>query len=324
MTDRIELKWNLDYAVDEQRYYCSETPIDIENLPDPKAVLAGDVRSYVDAVIDVDKTYYVSVCSVKNSIEKLSPQVRVSTSRLTKSIKALFSASEKGGAYNFQDISTLWQDVEATIPVTAVDQFIARADDISGNGNHLIQANAVKRPQLKQDEDGFYAWLDGTKAMQTSAVMNLAALSQFSAFVQTSRERTVDEVIVESSLNYNDNVGSFCLSFVPTASLNAGFRGDGNYPSGYNLAQIQSAADALYVIKFDQSAAIKIKSRVNGINATDSTLNNISTAFANHVLYVGGRSASNYYTQTKMRALILLGRTASLAEIESIESLLTT
>ena len=314
--------WDLDGFVDEQRYYCSATPIDPEDLPAPKAVLAGDVRAHVDTSVSVDKVYYALIGSVKNSIEKLSPQVRVSTSRLTKSIKALFSASEKGSAYNFQDISTLWQDVEATIPVTAVDQFIARVDDISGNGNHLIQANAVKRPQLKQDEDGFYAWFDGTKVMQTSAVMNLAALSQFSAFVQTSRERTVDEVIVESSLNYNDNVGSFCLSFVSTALLSIGFKGAGNYPSGYNLAQIQSAADALYVIKFDQSAAIKIKSRVNGINATDSTLNNTSTAFANHVLYVGGRAGTSYLTQTKMRALVLLGRTTTTQEVENIEQLL--
>ena len=322
MTNRIELNWDVPYAVDEQRYYCSATPIDPEDLPAPKAVLAGDVRAHVDTSVSVDKVYYALIGSVKNSIEKLSPQVRVSTSRLTKSIKALFSASEKGSAYNFQDISTLWQDVEATIPVTAVDQFIARVDDISGNGNHLIQANAVKRPQLKQDEDGFYAWFDGTKVMQTSAVMNLAALSQFSAFVQTSRERTVDEVIVESSLNYNDNVGSFCLSFVPTALLDIGFKGAGTYPGGYNFVQIQSAADALYVIKFDQSAAIKIKSRVNGINATDSTLNNTSTAFANHVLYVGGRAGTSYLTQTKMRALVLLGRTTTTQEVENIEQLL--
>ena len=53
--------WDLDGFVDEQRYYCSETPIDPENLPLPKAVLAGDVRTYVDTAIEVGKTYYVAV-----------------------------------------------------------------------------------------------------------------------------------------------------------------------------------------------------------------------------------------------------------------------
>lgn len=72
MTNRLELNWKLDGFVDEQRYYCSETPIDIENLPEPKAVLAGDVRTYIDTDITVSKTYYVAVGSVKNLVEKLS------------------------------------------------------------------------------------------------------------------------------------------------------------------------------------------------------------------------------------------------------------
>ena len=72
MTNRLELNWSLDGVVDEQRYYCSETPIDPENLPVPKAVLTNNVRSYVDTAIDVDKTYYTAIGSVKNSVEKLS------------------------------------------------------------------------------------------------------------------------------------------------------------------------------------------------------------------------------------------------------------
>lgn len=79
MTNRIELNWNLDYAVDEQRYYCSETPIDPLNLPASKAVLAGDVRTYIDTDIEVDKTYYIRISSVRNSVEKFSDEVIVST-----------------------------------------------------------------------------------------------------------------------------------------------------------------------------------------------------------------------------------------------------
>lgn len=77
MTNRLELSWNLDGFVDEQRYYCSETAIDVNNLPAPKAVLANDARSYVDAAIDVGKTYYVAVGSVKNGVEKISDVVAV-------------------------------------------------------------------------------------------------------------------------------------------------------------------------------------------------------------------------------------------------------
>lgn len=77
MTNRIELKWKLDYLVDEMRYYCSETPIDPLNLPLPKAVLAGDELTYVDTDVEIGKTYYVRVGSVKNGVEKISSEVLI-------------------------------------------------------------------------------------------------------------------------------------------------------------------------------------------------------------------------------------------------------
>ena len=77
MTNRLELIWKLDGFVDEQRYYCSETPIDTANLPVPKAVLASHVRSYVDTGIELGNTYYVVVSSIKGNIEKVSQVIEV-------------------------------------------------------------------------------------------------------------------------------------------------------------------------------------------------------------------------------------------------------
>ena len=72
MTNRLELNWKLDGFVDEQRYYCSETPIDVNNLPAPKAILLSGDRSYTDTDIEVGKTYYVAVASVRDGVEKIS------------------------------------------------------------------------------------------------------------------------------------------------------------------------------------------------------------------------------------------------------------
>jgi hypothetical protein len=75
LTNRLELNWDLDGFVDEQRYYCSETPIDIENLPAPKAVLANDARVYTDSDnIGIGRKKYIAISSIKNSVEKLSTQ----------------------------------------------------------------------------------------------------------------------------------------------------------------------------------------------------------------------------------------------------------
>ncbi len=100
MTNRLELNWKLDGFVDEQRYYCSETAIDLENLPSPKAVLAGDLRAYVDTDIEVGKTYYICVGSVKNSVEKLSEILATSTVWQPKMLGSLASFSAQHTSLN--------------------------------------------------------------------------------------------------------------------------------------------------------------------------------------------------------------------------------
>ena len=101
MTNRIELNWKLDGFVDEQRYYCSEIPIDPLNLPTPKAVLAGDARGCIDTEIETGKTYYIVVSSVRNSVEKLSHSVTIVTDNYEK-YTAFFKLDnlldKKGGA----------------------------------------------------------------------------------------------------------------------------------------------------------------------------------------------------------------------------------
>lgn len=80
MTNRLELNWTIDGFVDEQRYYCSEVPIDPLALPAHKAVLAGDIRTYTDHAIDVGTTYYIRIGAVKSGNEKLSSEISVRTS----------------------------------------------------------------------------------------------------------------------------------------------------------------------------------------------------------------------------------------------------
>lgn len=45
--------------------------------------------------------------------------------------------------------ASLWQDTAATTPVTADAHPVGRANDLSGNGNHVTQATDTKRPLWK-------------------------------------------------------------------------------------------------------------------------------------------------------------------------------
>ncbi len=137
MTNRLELNWNLNGIVDEQRYYCSEAPIDPLALPTPKAVLDGDVRTYTDMAITAGLTYYVCVSSVKNGVEKLSEQVVLTASQwspaqiaITPKIYLDDTSMTEGGwnsktntAYNFTAYNTAPVKVSASLSGHAVYRF---------------------------------------------------------------------------------------------------------------------------------------------------------------------------------------------------------
>lgn len=75
---------------------------------------------------------------------------------------SLFAAAQAGAWFDPSDLSTLWQDTGAIAPVTSAGQAVARIDDRSGNGNHLVQATAAARPLYQVDSNGkAYLLFDG-------------------------------------------------------------------------------------------------------------------------------------------------------------------
>lgn len=49
---------------------------------------------------------------------------------------------------DYHDLSTMWQDVARTIPVTVAGQEVRYVDDLSGNGNDIFFTNAADAPTL--------------------------------------------------------------------------------------------------------------------------------------------------------------------------------
>jgi hypothetical protein len=100
MTNRLELNWKLDGFVDEQRYYCSDTPIDVNNLPAPKAIFAGGVRAYTDTDIVANQQYFIRVSAVKNGTEKVGEQIILDAkdySKYTAYFRLIDFLDKKGG-----------------------------------------------------------------------------------------------------------------------------------------------------------------------------------------------------------------------------------
>jgi len=70
---------------------------------------------------------------------------------------ALFTGAN-GGWWDPSDLSTMFQDSAGTTPVTANNDPVGKILDKSGNGNHLTQATAGKRPLYKTS--GGLSWLE--------------------------------------------------------------------------------------------------------------------------------------------------------------------
>lgn len=147
MTNRLELNWKLDGFVDEQRYYCSETQIDSDNLPAPKSILAGDIRTYTDTAIELGKTYHIIVGSVKNGVEKLSDARSIFAGMLWSPSNLVLKS---------------WLGIESV--VSDESNKISELTDMSGNAMSFKQTNSTNKPSFVNNEivfDGIASRLEG-------------------------------------------------------------------------------------------------------------------------------------------------------------------
>jgi hypothetical protein len=98
--------------------------------------------------------------------------------------KDLFAAGEQGVYFDASDITTLFQDVAGTVPVTSVGQSVALIKDKSGRNNHASQATASYRPTWQIDPYGYgYLSFDGVNDYLATNNINLTSTAQVTASV---------------------------------------------------------------------------------------------------------------------------------------------
>lgn len=136
MSSRIDVSWKTDGFVNEHRYYISETPISVNNLPSPKVILDGEAMGYIDSNIELDKTYYICVSSLKNGVEKVSSVVTVKTS----------SRDE-----HFSSVVLLIFADSTSFPSAAFKDSSSGNRAVSGSGNVSIVAPTVAIPAKFDD-----------------------------------------------------------------------------------------------------------------------------------------------------------------------------
>lgn len=73
----------------------------------------------------------------------------------------LFQDGVSGAWYDPEDRATLFQDAEATTPVTATGQPVGHVHDKSGNGHHMTQPDPSARPIYRSAGDIHWLEFDG-------------------------------------------------------------------------------------------------------------------------------------------------------------------
>lgn len=302
MTNRLELNWKLDGLIQEQRYYCSETPLDVNAMPTPKAVLASDMRSYSDTSIEANKTYYVRVGSVKNSVEKISSEVVVNT--FENPVKRIFANGGKGLWFDFSDFSAMYQDTDGTVAITANGQSIARVNDKSGNNNHASQATTTKRPSVAVN-GAFFDGIDDS--LLTLLPVDYGGSTVVEIYVKIKsiyRPGRGYNCVFESGNRFNTTgkVGFISMSREENYAI-TGATVSTTSPNYVLFSGNQQSYDGVYTLRINPS---KIEIDANGVKASNPITKN--APFTNELLWIGSRSHNVDFMNGHIKQLIIVNR----------------
>jgi hypothetical protein len=244
---------------------------------------------------------------------------------------SLFAAGEKGVWFDAGDISTMFQDVAGTIPVTTAGQFVGKWLDKSGNGNHAVAAaDNTTRPIYQIDAEGnpnvTFTKIPATQLF--TPAINFATTAQMTAcigiHVTDSSSAGVPIVLGSDVSSVN---GSFLIGAPSsTADHSLYLRGTSTLQ-----ARVNNIVDGDDIITglFDISQATKeleIIPRLNFVQITGSGITWTGTDagtgnFGNLPLYIGSNSGLTNPYGGKIYQIIVRGALSTATQVYQIESL---
>ena len=158
-----------------------------------------------------------------------------------------FITAARGFALDAGNISTLWQDVAGTVPVTAAGQAVARVDDVSGKGNHALQATVAAQPLYQVDAFGNgYLQFDGVDDQLVVAALDLSTELQATLLLAARRDSpSQTDIILEQGASFTALPGAFMVNLTASNQLRFNVaQAAGNSTLGY---AVTSPSDTSWV-----------------------------------------------------------------------------
>lgn len=248
-------------------------------------------------------------------------------SELNVLIRSLFANNEQGFAFDFNDLSTMYQDSAGTIPVTGVGQPVGKVLDKSGRGNHATQSTSAKCPILQQNATtgAYYLAFDGIDDCLVTSNIDFNGQNNLSLFTSVifNNLSSTSQAIVELSTASWQTQGTF--------SLIRGYNGTNSYALRRNFSTNGAFEDLVSQNNTNTKAVL-----TGIINSTTSeeymrnfgtligskALTASSNSFKNYPLYIGIGEVTRYPLNGNLYSLIGVARIASTAEITNIEKII--
>lgn len=214
--------------------------------------------------------------------------------------EGVFSNGEKGWLYDYSRLDSIFQDSALTVPAT-INSRVGGVLDLSGNGNHKLQAVAASRPTLRFDAGLGIYYLEltaGSQRMRRFSSNVMAGIDKFTMAYAIRNEQASAGVVFEHGVF--GSLGGFGFQV-----NNPGVRFYATPNAGGSTPTVREATLALnsvgrFIMQFDLTAvdpADKISGTNNGssfgaitspgsgsgtlVDAAPSYLNNsfVSSAF---------------------------------------------
>ena len=239
-----------------------------------------------------------------------------------------FANAEKGAWFDANDITTLFQDYNGTIPVTSVGQPVGKWLDKSGNGNHAAQPISASRPTYQIDAEGNYnITFDGVNDQLITPSINFTATDKMTVGVGL---HVVGSASAACAVELGSNVdlvnGSFLFG-APSSTADHSLYLRGTSTIAARVDNIVDGDDIIIGL-FDISQATKeleLIPRLNRVQISGSSITWTGTDagsgnFGNLPLYIGARSGGTLPFNGKIYQLIVRGAASNTDQVTKLEN----
>ena len=238
-------------------------------------------------------------------------------------IQSLFANNEQGFFYDPNDLSTMYQDVSGTNPVTVAGQPVGLILDKSGRNNHARQTNSASRPILRKNAvtGAYYLEFDGSDDFLRTNNINFTATDKVSLFAGV---RKLSDVSVASVVCLTETPISSQGTFEFYTPQTNGSEGLAYYSRGATTKSTVITTGFKSPSSFVLSAKTDISSNSTTVKINSSIFPPAGTGlgggyFGNHPLYIGRRGGISLPFNGHIYGLIGIGKLTSDSETIALE-----